>query len=90
MEQVPVHTRDRLARKSKHDVKFVKYAPLYHLERLERKRKSTLENYSGLTKRVKDDDVTFIKQVPYHPCKWKKKREKLDQKVNIVNEIASA
>ena len=28
--------------------------------------------------------------MPLHPRKWKKRLEKLDQKVNIVSEIASA
>ena len=90
LKQKLVLPSDRLARKTKYDVKFVKQVPLHPRERLKRKRKSTLENYSGLTKKNKDDDVTFIKQVPLHPCKQKKRLEKLDQKVNIVNEIASA
>ena len=34
--------------------------------------------------------MTFIKQVPLHPRKQKKRLEKLDQKDNMVNEIASA
>ena len=40
--------------------------PLHPRETLKKKRKSTLENYSGLEK-SKDDDVTFIKQVPLRP-----------------------
>ena len=90
MKQVPVHPRDRLARKTKDDVKFVKQVPLHPRERLKRKRKSSLENCSGLTEKNKDNNVTFIKQVPLHPHKRKKRLKKLDQKVNIVNEIASA
>ena len=88
MKQVPVHPRDRLARKTEDDIKFVKQVPLHACERP--KRKSTLENYSDLTKKSKDNDVTFIKQVPLHPREQKKRLEKLDQKVHIINEIASA
>ena len=40
--------------------------PLHPRETLKKKRKSTLENHSGLEK-SKDDDVTFIKQVPLRP-----------------------
>ena len=89
-KQVPVHPRDRLARKIKDDVKFLKQVALHPRERLKRKRKSALENYSGLTKNNKDANVTFIKQVPHHPHERKKRLEKLDKKVNIVNEIVSA
>ena len=88
LKQVPVHPRDRLARKIKDDVNFLKQVALHPRERLKRKRKITLENYSGLTIKSKDDDVSFIK--PCHPRERKKRLEKLDQKVNIVNEIASA
>ena len=52
LKQVPVQPMDRSARKTKDDVKFVKQEPL-HRERLKRKRKSTLENYSDLIKKVK-------------------------------------
>ena len=65
LKQVPVHPRDRLARKTKDDVKFVKQVFLHLQERLKRKGKSTtLNNYSSLSKKSKNDDVTFIKQVP--------------------------
>ena len=53
-------------------------------------KKSTLENYSGLTKKSTDDDVTFINQVPLHPHERKIRLGNLDQKVDIVNEIVSA
>ena len=62
----------------------MKQVPFHPRERLKRKRKSTLENYSDLSKKSKND-VALIKQVPVHPDKRKKRREKLDQKVNIVN-----
>ena len=90
MKQVPVPPMDRLERKAKDDVKFVKQVPFYLRERLKRKRKSTLENYSELSKNSKDCNVTFIKKVPLHPHEWKKGIEKRDQKVHIVNEIAAA
>ena len=41
LKQVPVHPRDRVARKTKDDVKFVKQVPVHSRERLKRKRKST-------------------------------------------------
>ena len=63
--------------------------PLHPRETLKKKRKSTLENHSGLEK-SKDDDVTFIKQVPLRPREMKKRLKKLNQKVNIISEIASA
>ena len=55
-----------------------------------KEKKGTLENYSGLTEKSTDDDVTFINQVPLHPRKRKIRLESLDQKVDIVNEIVSA
>ena len=57
--------------------------PLHPRETLQRKRKSTLENYSGLKK-------TFIEQVSLRPRERKKRLKKLNQKVNIISEIASA
>ena len=68
----------------------MKQVPLHPRERLKRKRKSTLENYSGFTKKGKGDDVTFRKQMLLYPRERKKRLEKLDQKVNIVNGIATA
>ena len=64
--------------------------PLHPRETLQRKRKSTLENYSGLKKSKDDDDVTFIEQVSLRPRERKKRLKKLNQKVNIISEIASA
>ena len=55
-----------------------------------KEKKSTLENYSGLTKKSTDDDVTFINQVPLHLRERKIRLKNLDQKVDIVNEIVSA
>ena len=34
--------------------------------------------------------MTFIKQVPLHPRERKKRLEKLDEKVHIIKEVASA
>ena len=71
MKQLPVHPRDKLTRKTKGDVKFVKQVPLHPRKRLKRKRKCTLNNCSGLSKKSKDDDVSFIKQVPRKTKKTK-------------------
>ena len=56
----------------------MKQAPLHPREILKRKRKSTLENYSGLTKKGKGDDVTFRKQMLLYPRERKKRLEKLE------------
>ena len=82
MKQVPVHPRDRLARKTKDDVKFVKQVPLHPWERL--KRKIKLYNYSCL------NNDTFIKQVPLHPREQMKRLQKVDEKVHFIKEVASA
>ena len=66
--------RDRLARKTKDDIKSVKEMPLHLLERL--KRKIKLDNYSDINKK-KNADVTFIKQVPLHPIERMKRLEKI-------------
>ena len=47
-------------------VKFTKQFPLQLRNRLKRKRKAELENYSKLSKKSKNDGVVFIKQVPIH------------------------
>ena len=83
---MPIHPRDRLARKIKDDIKFLKQVPLHPHERP--KRKSTLENYDALAQKNKNEDVTFIKQVPLHPQERKKKLEKLNEKVHFVREIS--
>ena len=46
LKQVPAHPKDRLARKTKDEVKFVKQVPLHPMERFISKRKSIVENYS--------------------------------------------
>ena len=56
---------------------------------IRRKRKSTLDNYTGLNKKSKDD-VTFIKQVPLHPQERLKRLSKLDDKVHVVKEVLDA
>ena len=53
LKQVPVHPRDRLARKTKDHIKFVKRVPLRLQERLKQKGKTALDNYRGLSKKVK-------------------------------------
>ena len=59
-EQLSVHRRDKLVRKTKHDVKFVKQVPL-HPHPSSKVKRRTLENYRNLNKNSEDDDVTFIK-----------------------------
>ena len=49
LKQVPVHPRDRLARKIKNEVKFLKQVLQYPRDRL--KRKNKLENYIHLNKK---------------------------------------
>ena len=41
-----------------------------------------LVNYNGLSKKSKNDDVVFIKQVPIHPRNRFKKLEAIDEKVH--------
>ena len=55
-----------------------------------KEKKSTLGNHSSLSKKSKNFDVTFIKQVPVHPRERKKKSERLDEKAHIIKEIAGA
>ena len=83
---MPIHPRDRLARKIKDDIKFLKQVPLHPHERP--KRKSILENYDALAQKNKNEDVTFIKPVPLHPQERKKKLEKFNEKVHFVREIS--
>ena len=85
VKQVPIHPRDRLARKTRDEVKFVKQVPLHRCERL--KRKIKLENYAHLNKKGKNEDITFTKQVPLHPHERLKRLEKINKKVDLVNEI---
>ena len=67
-KQVPVHPSDRLARKTKDEVKFIKQVLLHLRERFKGKRKIELDNYSQLSKKRKNnDEVTSIKQAPIHP-----------------------
>ena len=53
------------------------------------KKKSTLGNHCSLSKKFKNFDVNFIKQVPFHPRERKKRSEKLDEKAHIIKEIAA-
>ena len=41
-----------------------------------------LVNYNGLSKKSKNDDVVFIKQVPINPRNRLKKLEAIDEKVH--------
>ena len=60
---------------------------LHPPERL--KIKIKLEEYNHLNKKSKDDNVTFIQQVPLHPTERLKRLEKINNKVNFVNEVAN-
>ena len=71
IKQVPVHPRDGLRRKTDgEEVKFIKQV-LHLRDRLERKRKGEIVNYNGLSKKSKNDDVVFKKQVPILTRDWK-------------------
>ena len=74
MKPVPVHPRDGLARETKDDVKFVTII---------------LDHYNNLSKKSKNEDVTFIKQVPRDPCKRLQRLDKIDEKVHFIKEVAS-
>ena len=88
LKQVPVHGRDRLARKTKY-VKFVKQVLLHPQERLKLKRKSTtLDNYNHLSKKTNNKDVTFIKPVPLHWLKRLQRLAKTDDKVHFIKEVS--
>ena len=67
------------------EVKFIKQVPFHPRERL--KRKIRLENYTHLNKKSKNEDITFIKQVPLPPRERLKRLEKINKKVDLVNEI---
>ena len=50
-----------MARRTKDHAKFVKHIPVHPRERLKQKRKSTnLDNYNHLSKKSKNEGVTFI------------------------------
>ena len=80
MKQVPVYHRDRLARKTKDEVEFVKQVSEHPWHRL--KRTCKLENYNHLNKKSKN--VTFIKQVPLQPRERMKRLEKINDKVTDI------
>ena len=42
-----------------------------------------------MSKNSKNEDVTFIKQVPLHPCKCMKRLAKIDDKANFIKKISS-
>ena len=82
---MPIHPRDRLARKIKDDIKFVKQVPLHPRERP--KRKSTLQSYDTLTQKNKNEGVTFIKQVPLHPQEGKKNLKNLTRRCILLGKF---
>ena len=59
-----------------------KQVPVHSRDWLKRKRKVKLVNYNGLSKKSKNDDVVFIKQVPINPRNRLKKLEAIDEKVH--------
>ena len=61
---------------------------LYPRERLKRKRKSELDNYSQLSKKRKNnDEVNFIKHVPIHPHPHPQILAALNGKVQFVKQV---
>ena len=40
-----------------------------------------------MSKKNKNDDVVFMKQVPIHPRDWKKKLEAIDEKVKFIKQV---
>ena len=68
------------------DIEFVKQVPLHPRERLIRKRKAELNNYSELSKKSKSD-ITFIKQVPVHPRDRLKKLAAINEKVKFIKQV---
>ena len=70
----------------KEDTEFFKQVPLYPRERLKRKRKAELNNYSELSKKSKSD-ITFIKQVPVHPRDRLKKLAAINEKVKFMKQV---
>lgn len=63
---------------------------LHPLERLKRKRKHALDDDGQLSKKRKNnDEVTFIKHVPVHPLRSRRKLASLDEKVHFIKQIPS-
>ena len=58
-------------------------------DRLKRKRKGELINYSELSNRSKSDGVTLIKQVPVHPRRRLKKLAARNDKVEFLKQVPS-
>ena len=46
-----------------------------------------LVNYNKLSKKSKNDDVDFIKQVPIYPRNRLKKLEAIDEKVKLIKQV---
>ena len=67
------------------EVEFMKQVHLHPRERLKRKRKSELNNYSELSKKSKND-ITFIRQVHLHPRERLKRKRKAE--LNNYSELS--
>ena len=65
------------------EVKLIKHIP----DRLKRKRKGGLANYNKLSKKGKNDDVVFIKQVPIH-SRNSSNLAAIDEKVKFIKQVS--
>ena len=86
MKKILVHPRDRLARKTRDEVKFVKQIPVYPRDRLAIKMRDEVKFVKQVPVHPRDrlskkarDEVKFVKQVPLHP------RERLKRKFKLEN-----
>ena len=70
-------------------VKFIKQLPLHLRDRLKRKRKVELENYSELSKKSKNDVLVLIKQVPIHTKDRLKKLKAIDENIKFIKQFPS-
>ena len=68
------------------EVEFIKQVPLRPREKLKRKIKAELNNYSELSKKSKND-ITFIRQVPTHPRDRLKKLAAINEKVKFIKQV---
>ena len=68
------------------DIEFVEHVPLHPRERLKRKRKVELYNYSELSKKSKND-ITFVKEVPVHSRDRLKKIAAINEKTKFIKQV---
>ena len=68
------------------EIEFVNQVPLHPRERLKRKRKAEVNNYSELSKKSKNN-ITFIKQVPVNPRDRLKKLAAINEKVKFIKQV---